>query len=157
MKISKHILFIPVLLLCAHSASAESLDYTGAAHNMMDIYKFATHIISASLIAIGIAFMGSGCMKLKYHRDNPIQTPLSQPVTLLVMATIMLMFATFIMVSQTYVYGYEDKTASITKIFESKTAGQQTASLPALPTAKPMPQQHAKNDPDYISLDAPLM
>ena len=43
-------------------------------------------LITAAAYVAGIGFAMMGLLKLKAHKDNPTQVPLSQPLTLLIIA-----------------------------------------------------------------------
>ena len=151
------ILLPGVLLLFGIPAYAEpmqsmqGMDWSATAQSTMSIYQFTSSTIAASLLSIGIAFMGGACLKFKYHRDNPAQTPLSQPITLFVVASVMLLFALFIMVSQKYVYTTNEHTgSSISEMFQPKNP-QQTVKV------NPVKPLEVANSEEKISLDSPYM
>ena len=57
----------------------------------------------ASYIA-GLGFAIVGIMKLKAHKDNPTQVPLSQPMVLLIVATLLMFIPSLISTAQETIF-----------------------------------------------------
>lgn len=61
-------------------------------------------IVGASYVA-GVGFAMMGLLKLKAHKDNPTQTPLSQPIVLLVIAAALVWLPSLISTGGSTIWG----------------------------------------------------
>ena len=77
-------LAIFALFCISNMVSADSLG--GVAENVKGSMENLGELITAASYVAGIGFALLGLLKLKAHKDNPTQVPLSQPLVLLTIA-----------------------------------------------------------------------
>lgn len=71
---------------CAFAGGAGSGGVGDVAKTVTGNLTNIANLIGASAYVAGIAFALTGLMKFKAHKDNPQQTPLSQPIVLILIA-----------------------------------------------------------------------
>lgn len=75
--------------LCLFSGgafAADDQDLGSIAQTVRSSMGDVAALITAAAYVAGIGFAMMGLLKLKAHKDNPTQVPLSQPLTLLIIA-----------------------------------------------------------------------
>lgn len=83
----KLLLLIVLLMIFSHTALAGSTQTLGdVANNITKSMSGLAKLITAASYVAGIGFAMMGMLKLKAHKDNPVQVPLGQPIVLLVIA-----------------------------------------------------------------------
>jgi len=70
-------------------------------------------LITATSYVAGVGFALMGMLKLKAHKDNPTQVPLSQPIVLLAIAAGLVFLPSLIKTAGKTVWGEDSATAGV--------------------------------------------
>jgi intracellular multiplication protein IcmD len=92
-------------LLFGVEAFAQTTDLSGTTTQVRNQLPGVADLISAASYLIGIGFGLKAALKLKEHNESKGQIPLSQPVTLAVVAALLLALPTLLSVSRNSVFG----------------------------------------------------
>jgi intracellular multiplication protein IcmD len=92
-------------ILFGSNAFAQTTDLLGTTDQVRNQLPGVADLISAASYLIGIGFGLKAALKLKEHNESKGQIPLSQPVTLAVVAALLLALPTLLSVSRNSVFG----------------------------------------------------
>lgn len=97
------------LFCVSNMVSADSLG--GVAENVRGSMQDVGQLITAASYVAGIGFALLGLLKLKAHKDNPTQVPLSQPLVLLTIAGGLVFLPSIISTAEDTIWGDGGGTA----------------------------------------------
>ncbi len=95
MKSAKQILISAVIFLMSFSLSVAYADTVPGqslgqiSNNMLEPIGVFTHIMYSILYIVGGAFIAGSVIQYKAYRDNPLQTPISRPIALLILGLVL--------------------------------------------------------------------
>jgi len=75
-----------------------------------NVQPIATFLVIVSYVA-GIAFMLTGILQFKAHKDNPQQTPLSKPVIYIIVGALLLFLPAIIGTAGQSIFGGTDNSS----------------------------------------------
>ncbi len=87
------------------ATSSTSLTLGSVASNVTGTFAKLTQLITASAYIGGMGFSVGAIMKFKAHKDNPAQTPIGQPVGLLIVAMALLFLPTILGITGNSIFG----------------------------------------------------
>ena len=98
-----------MLSLLSTTAAWADADLKSIITNIMDNFQSVGQLIVAIAYVAGIALVIVGIFKLKQHRDNPQQVPMSTPITIIAVGVLLIFFPSIINPAGQSIFG-GDKT-----------------------------------------------
>lgn len=95
------------------SAPGDSAGLGALTRNFKDSANSITDLLSLASYVIGVAFGIKAALKFKEHNETKGQTPISQPMVLLVVAAFLLALPTLLLVAKDAVLGTGASSVSI--------------------------------------------
>ena len=86
--LSKQLILFLALLLIGENVLAEAISIASATHNLSEPLSFFTHTVYNICYILAIVLLGSTLAQYRSYRLNPLQTPISRPVVLLILTII---------------------------------------------------------------------
>ena len=93
------------LVFCAGDAMAAGLTLGGMASNVIQSFTSLTKLVTASAYLAGMGFAVGAIIKFKAHKDAPQQTPIGQPIGLLMVAAALLFLPTILSMAGATMFG----------------------------------------------------
>ena len=100
----------------AGATSTQSVTLGDVASHLTGTFGKLAKLITATAYIGGIGFAVGSIMKFKAHKDNPGQTPIGQPVGLLVVAMALLFLPTLLGITGNSIFGTTAQQSTISGV-----------------------------------------
>jgi len=102
------------LIMFSGEVAAGASTLGGMASNVTKSFTSVTKLITAMSYVAGLGFAVGSIIKFKAHKDNAQQTPIGQPIGLLLVAVALLFLPTLLSVAGTTMFGGGQSTGGPT-------------------------------------------
>ena len=108
---------LPIIVgvgLVSSACFADDLTIAGIASNMQGTVSSVANIITNVALVVGLSLVCASFFKLKQHKDQPTQVPISNGVTLLVIGAALTVFPLLLPTANQAAFGSGVTTGTIT-------------------------------------------